>query len=767
MTAAAAFTGRIIGGRVKVAVTLLASFVALAAFCSDAWGSAVTNFSITPAPATAGAKRVVDTYSFKAKSAIPASSGFVQLRAPSGGTSTFESNEGDYTVTVGSSTQYAAGATVNPEGLGANVVDIYLNSAVAAGETVTVAAYAVSNPTSSGSYEYGVSTSSDTGLAKKTTTIAASSSVTGLAVTASTHAANAHGVKYTATFKVANGLTSGKSTAGSASEPGYFVLTAPTGAEFADGYIHVVDGSQSEWTYLSRDPEGAGNNVAQAEVPSTLTIAAGDTVQLTAPTVHNPPSPLPGGQFAVATSSDVTPAKVSVPITAATAITGVTASATPTAAGATEALYQVGFTATTAFADNTEEGYGCGYYYYYYDECGYIRLQAPKGTVFPTDNADYEVSFGAVNTTPWFVIVKPEEADAENVVDIQLPYGTEVPAGAAVHVNAYGVKNPSTANAAGEIEVSTAVDTVAVKKPLAISAQTAPTSVTVSSSNKEAGASGVHLAVALKVTSAIPVSPNEETSYVRLEAPAGSRLGYYYRVSNGAEAQVAYGYPDPEGEGSNVARVRLPFAVAAGETIEIRTGDVTNAPEPAAGAEFGVSTSSDATIVKSAFPLIAQTSVKNVSVSAHPASAGAARSVEELAFTTTNAMPSEEAEETYYDCYYSYYEYGSCRHIRLEAPEGTTFSTNYYDYVLSGADGAHRARYVAVDPEGTEHRNVIDLYLEPSEVIAAGEKLKITVLGVKNPSAAGAGDEFALATSADPKAVARACRSRPPPRSRA
>ncbi len=736
------------------ALALLVALVALGSLAGSAWATSVTGFSLGVSPATAGAARVLDTYSFKAKTAIPASTGFVQLRAPSGVSGTFESYVGDYAITVGSTTQYAYNTEVNPEGLGPNVVDVHLPSAVAAGETVTIAAYGVTNPASSGSYEYGVSTSTDTGLVKKAVAIASAGTVTGLSVTATTQAAGARGVQYKASFKATDALTDGTTAAGSAGARGYITVTAPEGAELHSGYVHVVDGSQEQWTYMVPAPEGEEANVGRVEVPSNVAIAAGDTVQLRVPNVRNPSVAKPSGHFSVSTSSDTSTVTVALPIGATTSITGVSASATPAAAGATRALYEVAFTATTALSDAYEEGFGCGYYYSYYDDCGYVRLRAPKGTVFPGNSYDYEVSFGSVSQQPWFVIVDPEEA-GENVVDVHLPYGTEVPAGTSAHVKAYGVANPQAPDAAGEIEVSTSLDAKPVSKPLPIGAVTAPSNVSVSANNKGAGASGVHLVATLKATSPMAVDPREEeTSYVRLEAPAGSRLGYEYVVSDGTTRSETYGEPNPEGEGENVAWVYVPFAVAAGTTLEVTTNAFSNPPEPSAAAEFGVSTSSDASVVKTAFPVTPPTAVKGVSVSAHPSTAGSSETVDEVAFTTTNALPATTEEEEYWGCYYYYGYYNEgCRHIRLQAPEGTVFSSYYRDYEVAGTSGPAWARNAIVDPEGTGHDNVVNIYLESESGIGAGEKVHLKVFGVKNPSSAGAGDEFAVSTSADPKPV--------------
>ena len=93
------------------------------------------------------------------------------------------------------------------------------------------------------------------------------------------------------------------------------------GSEFEVAYyVYVVtDGSASEVAYGEVNPEGLGTNVVNVRVPSGVSIAAGDTVHVSAYAVSDPPA-AGSGTFSVSTSSDVAPASKSLTIKAAASV---------------------------------------------------------------------------------------------------------------------------------------------------------------------------------------------------------------------------------------------------------------------------------------------------------------------------------------------------------------------------------------------------------------------------------------------------------------
>jgi len=743
----AGLNGLMIRGRTGLTV-LLAIVLGLAALASSASASSVSSLTVNVAPARAAAQRVLDTYSFKAASAIPALTGFVRLQAPASGLGeTFAGNSFDYVITDGSSASYSFFAEVDPEGLGQNVVDVHLPAEIAAGDTVKVAAYGVSNPQAPNlSAEFGLSTSSDSDLVAQEVSIGGAGLISSLTVVPVTQSAAAKGVVYKVSFKATSGLTSGTTAAGSFSDRGYILLKALKGTEFEDSSVRIVDGSQSELVGVAVNPDGLGSSVAELELPPGFTVSPGDLVQMSVFGVKNPPTAEAFGRFAVSTSSDAGSASFGVQIRNATAVSAVTVSGKPQNAGVTAAVYEVGLTPTTTLYTTTESN-GCFFEY----ACDYVRLKAPKGTIFPSQSSEYEVSFGSVHEHPWYVQVGPEGSEEANVVNVHLPQNRGVTAGTPIHIKLWGVVNPP-ASPSSELAVSTSLDATAVQKPFPVGGATAISSLAVSASNSEAGASAVHQTVSFKATNLLPFDPSDgETSYVRIEAPQGSSYGGYFRVTDGSKHAYSLAVLDPQEAGANVAQVYMPFEVAAGDTLELATTSAGNPAQVSASSEFAVSSSSDGTPAKQAFPITSPTAVTGVSASAQPATARSKETVAQVGFIATQAMPGELGEELHGCDFYDSSQYmTACQHIRLTAPAGTVFAESIGDYFVANAAGAVPAWYAKVDPEQAGETNVVDIYVSHEQSIAAGETVHVTAFGVGEPNSPAAGGELAVSTSDDP-----------------
>ena len=729
------------------ATTLLAVLLTFGALASSAWATSVSDLAVNVSPARAGAERVIDTYSFETTSAIPALTGYVRLKAPSAPSGTFSSSNYDYVITDASGASYSFFAEVNPEGLGSNVVDVHLPAEIAEGETVTVAAYGVSNPQfSSPSALFAVATSTDEEFAEQTLPISSQGTISGLSVVPTTQSASARGVIYKVSFRASDGLTSGTSAAGSFSDGGFILLRAQSGTTYDNSTARITDGSQSALVGVTVNPAGLGTNVAEIDPPANFKVSPGDTVQVTVFNVTNSSGPQPTAQFSVSTSSDVFQAKASAPIRPATAVGSATVIAKPQSTGATGAFYEVAFTATTALYATTEAN-GCFFEY----ACDYVRLKAPEGTVFPSQPSDYELTFGSVHDHPWYVQVDPEHTGESNLVNVHLPNGTGVSTGSTVHVKAWGVHN-GPANPAAEFAISTSLDATPVKKPLPIGPATSISSLAVTSSNSEAGASAVHETASFKSTSLLPFDPSDgETSYVRLQAPKGTTFGTYFRVTDGPRHQTALAVVNPNEEGGNVALVHLPFEVPAGDTLELTTSSTGNPPSASSGTEFTVTTSSDATPAAQAFPITAPTSVSAVTAGLTPATARSSEAVAQVGFTTTHAIAGDPGEELHACDYYpsSVFPTG-CPHIRLTAPKGTAFAPTINDYFITTGGTTQAAWDAIVDPEATGEANVVDVYLSPEGEIAAGVPVQISAFGVSEPNSPNAGAEVAVSSSGDP-----------------
>lgn len=202
----------------------------------------------------------------------------------------------------------------------------------------------------------------------------------------------------------------------------------------------MSDGSKSGQSgEVEVDPEELGEkNAVDVHIPGSFSIAAGETVTIAAYGSKNPTSEDPSGKFSVSTSADTEAVSVPFAIEPASAISGLSLGADTTSAGASSVLYTASFKSTSAISSGDGAQFGDN------EQPGFIRLVAPAGTVFNSDDYSYEVSDEHESQQALHVTVDPENTDATNVVDIDVsprfPVGVAV--GETVKVEAYGAKNP-------------------------------------------------------------------------------------------------------------------------------------------------------------------------------------------------------------------------------------------------------------------------------------------------------------------------------------
>jgi hypothetical protein len=748
------------------ALPILAMLVVLAVPACPAWAAkSVSGVTASASTYAAGAKRVVDEVSFTATSAL-GGSGFVQLKAPTG--SVFSGSYGDYVFRDGAETDYPSSVTVSPEGVGANVVDVELGNpetVVKAGDTVHISVYGISNPPASvPSGEFAVSTSADTSPVKKPFAITAATAATALSVSTSNPGADASGVADTVSFKATGALSSGENALGCCSDAGYVQLTAPTGTTFSDydsEQYSVTDGAGTQTTSATVNPEGLGNNVVDVHIPSEVPVKAGETVQVVAHGITNPPSALATGELSVATSSDSLAVKKPLAITAATSISNVSVSSLSPVAGASRVVDEVSFKATSAMPWDSH----CNYYYYaYYFGCGhFVVLTAPAGTEFSSSANDYLFTDGADSGVAYYYAEVGPEGAGSNVVRVYLPYEMSVAAGDTIHLTAFGITNPAGAVPAGELTISTAADAKPVSRPLAITAATAVSSVSVGASNYGAGASGVTDTASFKALHAITSGEGDESccgdpGFVRLTAPTGTEFssGYYYHaytLTDGSETANASAEVDPEGLGTDVVDIFIPrnVPIHAGDTVQVTADAVANPGAANPTAEFALSTSSDPAHIGRPFAITAASSISNVSVSSLSQVAGASRVADEISFKATSAMPWNSNCDYYYYAYY----FGCGHFVELTAPPGTEFPSNTNDYLFTdGATSGFAYSYAEVSPNGVGD-NVVRVYLPYEMSVAAGDIVHLTTFGITNPAAVVPAGELTISTAADAKPVSQ------------
>jgi hypothetical protein len=249
------------------------------------------------------------------------SEGFIQITAPAG--TVFASGSYYYDVTDGSHSGVASQVTVWP---GKNVVDVYVpeSFSVAAGDTVSVDAYAVENPgAANGSGELSLSTSSDTTPVSVPFPIGPATAPSAVNSAISDMDAGASGVTYTVGLTTSAPLPAGNPLGVVAQTEGFVQVTAAPGTVFqaqsAEDVYEVSDPAHSatKAADVTVDPNGAGANVVDVYVP--FAVPAADALQVTIPGASNP-SPVGDAQIEVSTSSQPAAA-------VAASATGVTASA--------------------------------------------------------------------------------------------------------------------------------------------------------------------------------------------------------------------------------------------------------------------------------------------------------------------------------------------------------------------------------------------------------------------------------------------------------
>ncbi len=412
---------------------------------------------------------------------------------------------------------------------------------------------------------------------------------------------------------------------------------------------------------------------------------------------------------------------------AGTKVSGVSASANVDSAGATQVLYTVTFKAEHELAAST----------------GYVTLTAPAGAVFNTNGNSYEVIDGASKAQSGHVQVDPE-GGGENVVNVYIPGSFTVKANDTVTIEAYGVKNPTSADSGAKLSVATSADTEPVSMPFPIEAPSEISGLSVSASTTSAGASSVLYTASFKSTSAISsgnaaqFGDNEQPGYIRLTAPQGTVFnidGDSYEVSDEHESkQATHVTVNPDGLGENVVDVNVPpsfeASVSAGETVTIEAYGAKNPTSEVPAGQLSVSTTSDVQPVSTPLPIGPETEVGDPSIG----SLGGAYTVR---FATRSNVSNGDYEQ--------FGDNEQPGYVQVSLP-GATMPSSAGDYtftVTSVQHGTQESGVLHVEASGETVR------VKPRQTIEAGSLVTLQIAGVTgNPTASAL-----ISTSSDAKPV--------------
>jgi hypothetical protein len=361
----------------------LALAAALASPGSVAAATNVSGLSVTLSSHAEGATLVQydATFTASAMGALMSGSGTITLSGPSG--TSFASDSRDYRVR-----DKATGTLTGVTSVSGGGTSVTLTTPVdvTGGDQVEVIANGVTSASATGNLS--VSTSSDTTAATAALSLVAGSPVSGAAVATSTAAAGVTPARYTATFttSASGGLSKGNaeqfdfgaSTISFAGPAGTVFPTDPRSYRIRD---RTAGGSLVDLCQLCFGAViGGGGTTVTISVP--IDIPAGHQIDVVIDGLTN--GSVPGGTLTIFTSSDGG-ASPALGLVTMGSVSGISATVSRAAPGATDVRYAIRFTTSTS------GGLTAGNPMQFDFGASKITIMGPAGLVFPNSTDDYEV----------------------------------------------------------------------------------------------------------------------------------------------------------------------------------------------------------------------------------------------------------------------------------------------------------------------------------------------------------------------------------------
>jgi hypothetical protein len=413
-------------------------------------------------------------------------------------------------------------------------------------------------------------------------------SVVGTSVSLSTTAAGAAKVVYTVGFTTSSGgsLASGSGTV---------TLAAPAGTVFdsdlAQYQFHDVTSGATGSEFGFQGTVSAGG--ATMTVPVPISIAAGDKVTVGAFGATNAPA-AGSRQLAISTSSDTIAADAGYALVAPSPVAAPSVGLSTTAASATQAAYQVAFTASKTGDLTPNPGNPA--------IASDVILSAPAGTVFDHDLANYEFNdrtSGRTGSSFGF-----QGTISRGGATISMPVPIAIAPGDKVSVTADGVTSP---NGVGprQLSVSTSSDTPPVTAGYKLTAPLRLLGLQVTPSFIQAGAPGAVYTIGLTTSATGALEPN---GLITVSGPAGTvfptdSLDYCIQSAGASICNPVPTVTEPASGHGSVVNIAVFRAIPAGTPAVLTITGVTNGS--AAGThQLTVSTSSDTLAVSAPFQLV-------------------------------------------------------------------------------------------------------------------------------------------------------------------
>ncbi len=667
--------------------------------------------------AAAGATNVTYTVGLSAStSGALASGASISVAGPAG--TVFAGQYVDvFDVTANKDLWYSAASSSNNGAT--TTVTLSSSVAVTAGDRLRLTIPGVTNP-ASGSYQIGVSTSSDLVVANSPKySVVAGQAPASPSVALSSPAAGAPNVTYTVGLTVsATGALAGYSYgyAGYA-ESGTITLAAPAGTAFPAEDVDVFDVTANQDLGTAIYTTSVNNGATRTwELASAA--PAGHRLRVTIPGVTN--APAGSDQLAISTSSDTVAAQAPLTLTAPRAPAAPAVELSTMAAGATNVTYTVGLVASASGA--LASG-------------GSITLTGPAGTVFPGQAVDV---FDVTASKDLGSFASSSSNHGATTTVALSGAGASAPAGDQLRLTVPGVTNPATG--AYQLGVSTSSDSVlADTATYSVVAAQAPASPTVSVSSSAAGTTNVTYTVGLTTSSSGALAGyNPYYSYnyyygygygdsgtITLVAPAGTVLPNenvdVFDVTANQDLGSAMYSTSLSGGASGTWE--LATAAPASHRLRITIPGVTNAPQGTD--ELAISTSSDTVAAQAPLTLTAARAPGSPSVGLSSPAANATNVTYTVGLTTSAGGG-----------------WAGGGSITVAGPAGTVFpneSVDVFDVTANTDLGAFSAASSAGGATTTVTLS--------GESVAGGHQLRLSIPGVTN---AGVGaTSLAVSTSSD------------------
>ena len=545
----------------------------------------------------------------------------------------------------------------------------------------------VTNPGAGASNTITVSTSAQAGAQTNAYSTIAPQTVSGTSVALSSPTQSASGITYTidVTTSSSGELANGFGT---------IKLTAPTGTQIPGSGIDIFDLTTDEDLGTTFSTSGTGNShtwTVDNDIP------AGHELRLTLTNVKNPST---GGTISISTSSD--PTGVNTPsfsVTTPQPVSATSLALSSTVASAKHVTYAVGFTTSSTGGLAADQGT--------------IKLTAPTGTQIPgsgidifdlTTDEDLGTTFstsGTGNSHTWTVdnALPPDHAFRATISD---------------------VTNPAIGGG-GAITISTSSDPTGTSTPSF--STTSPKAVSSPNVTLSTSARGVpHSTYTVSFTTSSTGALADSLGTITLAAPSGTVIPDREVTMVDLTADSTLSTFSPGTSGSTVTYT-VASPVPAGHRIRMVIVGVTN---PTTGGPIKVSTSSDTvTANTSSFTAATPASVVSPTVLLSDYGAGSTGVTYSIDFTTSPSGLLTDSEGD----------------ITVSAPAGTVIPAAGIDVrdVTSNEDLGE-----TFDAAGSGS----SVTWTVGDTIPAGDHMRLTIAGVKNPSKSAG--QLTVSTSSDP-----------------